>query len=81
MNAPLSKFAIMRANREKRRQVEAYGRMLDSIERNALGVQSQGPAFGRPMIRPLATGVSHVAPNSKEAVDAMRPLLAEWGKS
>ena len=41
MNAPMTKFAIMRANREKQRQVAAYGRLLDAISRDALGAQSQ----------------------------------------
>lgn len=39
-------FGFMRANREKQRQVAAYGRMLDSISRHALGIQSQGPGLG-----------------------------------
>lgn len=37
MNAPMTKFAIMRANREKQRQIAAYGRIRDEIERAAVG--------------------------------------------
>lgn len=37
MNAPMTKFAIMRANREKQRQVEAYGRLMQTIDLQAMG--------------------------------------------
>lgn len=38
MNAPMTKFAIMRANREKQRQIAAYGRVMASIDRAVLGL-------------------------------------------
>ncbi len=37
-------FGFMRANREKQRQVAAYGRIRSEIERAALG--SQAPGYG-----------------------------------
>lgn len=44
MNAPMTKFAIMRANREKQRRMAMFGRIRSEIERAALGCQA--PGFG-----------------------------------
>jgi len=67
MNTPPTKFAIMRANRKKREHIAAYGRLLDAVSRNALGVQSQGLGLG-----------SYTKIAAQQAVADMHPLLKDW---
>jgi len=74
MNAPMTKFAIMRANREKQRQIAAYGRVMASIDRAVLGLPEK---VRRPMI-PADFGKTYTAADAKAAVASMRPLLKDW---
>lgn len=53
MNAPMTKFAIMRANRKKQseRQIETYERMYRDISRDALYAKEISP------FKPFTAGV------------------------